>query len=50
MRFESMKGPKKKKKRKKCFVTWKTYFLKNNIVNFSLLLLFCTSKMIVGYF
>ncbi len=25
MRFESRRGPKKKKKEKNCFVSWKTY-------------------------
>jgi hypothetical protein len=57
MRFENKRGPKKRKKTH--FVTWKkTYFMFKLflifhvflLVNLSLLLVFCTSKMIVGFF
>jgi hypothetical protein len=51
MSFESRRGLKKRKeKKRKRFVPWKAYCLKTIIFNFSLLLFFCTSKMIVGYF
>ncbi len=45
MRFESRKGLKKRKD--KVLQLGKLIFL---LVNFSLLLVFCTSKMIVSYF
>ncbi len=48
MRFESRRGP--KKKRKFCNLEKKLIFHVFLLVNFSLLLVFCTSKMIVGFF
>jgi hypothetical protein len=47
MRFESRRGAKKEKKKTKRFVTWKTYF---SSYSFSLLLFFCTSKVIIRFF
>ncbi len=50
MRFERRRDPKKRKKTR--FVTWKkAFFLIFHVfllVKFSLFLVFCTSKMIVG--
>jgi hypothetical protein len=46
MRFESRRGPKKKKDKKNVLQLGKLLFL---LANFSLHLFFCTSKMIAAY-
>jgi len=49
MSFQSRKGPKKKTKNK-MFYNLESLFFKNFLlVSFSLLLFFCTSKVIKGY-